>query len=515
MPRRFFHLRNQRHSYSHTRFAFTGIAANVLLLTTGLTTVRAQQTPAPETVAPALAITPNVGGGAVTPAASAAAQTPQTTIIEPPLPILTPGDVSGSSTSGSSPSAPASSGASALVPPTTNSAAVGNAPPAGAPQLPASVGAETGSSRRFRYALRFSSTATYDDNLQLSTGQQGGGFYFSLEPAVTVGFGDIIGKSENYIRLDYSPSVFLFTEDSNFDSVQHVIRLDGGYQFARLTLNLSQDVQILDGSNLNVTSNTGAVVNRVNLDVSARTKVNVYVTRVAGNYFISDKTALGLVLQYSRNDYQTLLSSQTTTADFSVNYVYSPKVTAGLGVTVGYLNPDPPTPDQVFEQLTLRLSYQLTGKLSASGSFGLEDRQFSGSSGGSNLTPVFELGATYQPFDSTSLSLSASRRVLSSAVLGGQDYTTTNVTFSARQRFFQKVFLTATFGYENSSYFSTGSGVTANRSDNYFYVQTALDYSLTSHWTFGGFYTHRENDSTGSNAAFADNQVGLRVTLNY
>lgn len=433
-----------------------------------------------------------------------------TTIIEPPLPVFAPGEPAGSS-----PSAPASSGASALVPPTTDAAAVGSSPPAAGPSLPASVPAETGSTRRFRYAFRLAISAAYDDNLQLAAGHSGGGFYFTLEPGITLGIGDAITKEGNYLRLDYAPSVFIYAEDSDFNSLQHLVRLEGGYRWTRLSLTASQDVQILDGADLNVTSNTGTVVNRVNLDVSARTRLNIYVSRANFGYFLTEKTALNLALQYSRNDYRSLLSSQITSGDLSVSYTYSPKLTAGLGVTVGYLVPERPSVDQDFEQVNVRLNYQLFGKVSANGSFGLEVREFGGSDGGTKVTPVLELGVLYQPFDSTTLSLSATRRVLSSATLAQQDFTTTNVTVSGRQRFLQKIFFTLTFGYENADYFSTNRAVSASRRDNYFYVQASAEYAVTKFWNLGGFYTHRQNDSTGAGTSFTDNQVGLRTSFSF
>ncbi len=401
------------------------------------------------------------------------------------------------------------------MPPTTEAAAVGNSPAAAAPSLPASVPGETGSTRRFRYAFRLALSSAYNDNLQLAAGRSGGGFYFTLEPGVTVGIGDAITKEGNYLRLDYSPSVFLYADDSDFNSLQHLVRLEGGYRFTRLSLTLSQDIQILDGADLNVTSNTGTVVNRVNLDVSARTRLNIYVSRANFGYFLTEKTALNLALQYSRNDYKSLLSSQTTTGDLSVSYSYSPKLTAGLGLALGYLAPQSPSVDQVFEQVNLRLNYQAFGKVSANGSIGLEFRQFGGSNGGTNFTPVFELGVLYQPFDSISLTLSGTRRVLSSATLASQDFTTTNITISARQRFLQKIFFTLTLGYENAEYFSTNTAVNASRTDNFFYIQAGVEYALTSFWSAGAFYSHRENDSTGNNTSFANNQVGLRTTFTF
>ena len=80
------------------------------------------------------------------------------------------------------------------------------------------------------------------------------------------------GAWENYLRLDYMPSVILFVDHSDENAVEHLILLEGQYRFTRLTLNLSQEVAILDGANLNSTLDTTGLL--ANLDVSARTRLN-------------------------------------------------------------------------------------------------------------------------------------------------------------------------------------------------------------------------------------------------
>src|SRR5438132_5451689 len=107
--------------------------------------------------------------------------------------------------------------------------------------------------RRFHYSLRLTVRGVYDDNIFISNTNRVSDYYFAIEPMITVGFGDIEGRGGNYIRLDYLPSIILFVDHSNEDAISNLIHLEGRYQFSRLTLTLSQDVDILDGANLNST----------------------------------------------------------------------------------------------------------------------------------------------------------------------------------------------------------------------------------------------------------------------
>jgi opacity protein-like surface antigen len=369
--------------------------------------------------------------------------------------------------------------------------------------------------RRFQYALHLTMRAVYDDNINVSHTDPVSDFYFTIEPSVTAGFGDIEGRQENYIRLDYAPSAFLFVEHSENDALQHLFKLEGHYRFSRLDLTLIQEVQILDGADLNSISNANVPGSQVNLDVSRRTRANIFTTQLNANYELTGKTSISAGLTNTVNDYPNLISSQVISGNVFINYRYREKIVVGLGGTGGYNFVDEPNPDQTFEQANVRVSYQAAGKLSFNASGGVEFRQFEQSSRGQYVSPVFEIGADYQPFDGTTMSLSLSRRILNSAILTAQDYALTAVSLGARQRIFQRAYLGFNVGYQNADYFSTVSGIRANRSDDYFFVEPALDVMITRFWTVGGYYLHRNDESSDDRFTFDDNQVGLRTVLTF
>ena len=82
----------------------------------------------------------------------------------------------------------------------------------------------------------------------------------------------------------------------------------------------------------------------------------------------------------------------------------------GVGGTFGLDFVEDPSVDQTFEQANVRINYQATGKLGLSASAGVEFRQFDNHRG-DRVTPVFELGAIYRPFDGTTVTLTAGRRI--------------------------------------------------------------------------------------------------------
>jgi len=366
---------------------------------------------------------------------------------------------------------------------------------------------------KFHYGFRLTIRGVYDDNIFLTETNRVDDYYIAIEPGLTLGFGDIVARQENYIRLDYAPSIFLFADHSESNAVQHLIRLEGQHRFSRLTLTFSQDVQLLDGTNLTSTTSSGTPV--LNLDAGGTTAIDIYTSMLNFSYDLSGKTFLSGGLHFNVWDYKNnLISSSEFSGNLFINYNYSPKLVIGIGGTGGHNWVDSPSVDQTFEQVNVRFTYQLTGKISLNASAGVEFRQFE-NGGGDHTSPVYELGATYQPFDGTTISLRGSSRTMNSAVFAQQDYLPSSIVFGITQRLVQRVFLGLTAGYEHSEYFSTSNTVNANRNDDYYFVEPAVDVMVTRWMTVGAYYLHRENDSNAGGFSFRDNQVGVRASFTF
>jgi hypothetical protein len=404
------------------------------------------------------------------------------------------------------------------APPNLKEITASAAPEPDHPQSPETkqiAGEQAATPRRIHYRVTLSVREVYDDNINISQIDRKKDFYTTIEPSINVGLGDDLHGEGNYLNLDYAPSAFLFINHSENDTLQHVIALTGQYRFPLLTLNLTQGVQILDGAGLASPTGTGIDFTRTNLDVSARTRLNIYSTRLDANYELTGKTFLTGSLSYNVADYATLISSSVVAANLYINYTCIPKLAIGLGLAGGYNSVEAPSQSQTFEQLNARASYELTSKVSAVVSAGVEFRQILDSSSGEGAAPIFDGSLFYQPFDGTTLVLSSSRRTQNSATLAGEDFHSTSVVLSARQRFLQRFYVGISGGYENSSYFSTLSGLVSTRTDNYYFLQGSLDLDITRFGSAEIYYFYRENGSTIDSFSFYDNQFGLRTFFTF
>src|SRR6266540_384666 len=372
--------------------------------------------------------------------------------------------------------------------------------------------ASSGEPRRFHYRLQLTVRGVWDDNIFISHTNRVSDYYFAIEPQITIGFGDIEGRSSTYLRLDYMPSAILFVDHSDEDAFNQLIHLEGGYNSGRLRLSLSEDIALLESANLNSISDTTGLW--ANLDASGPTRVNIFNTRLRADYDLTGKVFLQGEFDSSIFFYPNHISSYTISGGLYVYYNWLPKLSVGIGGTFGYDWVDDPTPNQTFGQVNARLNYQATSKFNLYASAGVEFRQFDNDQG-DHTTPVFEVGATYHPFDGTNLTLAAGRRIYNSGFLADQDFADTYVVARFQQRLFRRVYLGLASGYENSDYFAAREGVSAPRNDDYWFIEPSVDVLITRWLSAGAYYLHRDDSSSIDFFSFYDNQVGVRATVRF
>lgn len=377
---------------------------------------------------------------------------------------------------------------------------------------------------------RASTSLIYDDNISLhdqnetSSGitqfrrsPSGGDFIYSFSPGIIVTRPAALGESSRSVfSVEYSPAFIFFMKNDEENSIDHSARVDLGYALTKMTLGLVQTFQ----------STAGGVV-----DVGSRVTQRNYMTAVSVRYELTEKTFAQLDGNYRVTDYETLTDSEEWNAIPTVNYQVSPKVSVGLGLTVGQLYVAEQTPHvvvsggqtnrfvtenseaQTYFGPTLRASYKTTEKTDFIVSVGGEWRHYS--DGSEAFSPVFALAGTYRPFEGTTFSVEGHRRQQNSAVLNGQNFIATGGSITTRQRLRDRLFATVTMLYDHSDYQPARSNVRTTRQDDYFMVRYGLESIIGRNWTVGLFHQYREDISTDKSFSFENNQVGIQAGWGY
>jgi hypothetical protein len=342
----------------------------------------------------------------------------------------------------------------------------------------------------------------YDDNVNISHTDPQHDLVWNLAPSILATATDGAPGEGKSFQIAYTPTFVLYTDHTNPNEVNQAVNVGGLWPFAKLTLGFSQAF----------TYSTGPVV-----DIGGRSRQMSFLTALTSHYVLGEKTSLdaNLGLNISDNSNSGYSSSSDWSNQDWFNYQVDPKLNLGLGLVLGYLNVQsisgqPDAPDQNYEQVRARAVFAAAEKLSLSASIGGEWRQYR-SDVPNTVDPVWDLAATYRPWDRTSITLNTYQRFNSSALYGDQNYLSTGVGFSVTQQFLKKLGLTASGTFYHADYQATQLGVVADRVDNVYQFRAVLNYQIRERWSASVFYAFESDQSNLDTYTFTRNQVGLQT----
>ena len=299
--------------------------------------------------------------------------------------------------------------------------------------------------------------------------------------------------------LDYTPTWTFYSNSRFHDSLDHAVTLTGGTSYEDWTLGLSQGF----------TLSSDPLV-----ETATQTSQETYTTAINASYQFNSKmsTDLGLSQNIISAD-QFNSSREWSTLDW-LNYQFWPRLDAGAGVGLGYVNVQYGS-DMLYEQLQCRVNWRATDKISFQINAGGEDRQFLGGAG-DLLNPVFGATIQYQPFEVTKISISADRAVSASYFTNS---TTENIDFTGdlNQRLLGKLYLDLQGGYHTAKYVASASAASPvnNREDDYYTFGVQLSYAFAQRGTIAAFYQASSDSSTLAGYSYSSSQVGCQISYQF
>ena len=352
--------------------------------------------------------------------------------------------------------------------------------------------------------------SVYDDNIYLAPSNvKTRDIVTSIAPSMQVRYGE---KGYSMAKLDYTPTFQFFKENGQNDAINHDARFQIEKTFSRLTVGLSQSFTRISDSQIGVTTTFAPT----------RLEQDTFATRLLSKYDFSDKTSFEVNGQFNVLDFAAntlLISSKEYVSDNWLNYKLSEKVTTAVGFTFGYLDLSGGLPSQTYERGLARITYDAAEKLKFRASGGVEIRQIGGGRS-DEVLPIFAIGATYKPRETTTIDLSASRaqtyavQSFDPVLKQSENVTTTGVAVEIRQELLRKLAIYVGGGFYNSEY-TPGS-----RCDDYYTLKYGVDYKITTRVSVGAFHMYRDNAASGTTSTgaavastFRNHQFGLRASV--
>ncbi len=353
-------------------------------------------------------------------------------------------------------------------------------------------------------------SAYHDNNLALKDTAEMEDFVWRFSPGALFGMGEFRDKG-NYLTLDYTPTVNLYTKYADFNALDHNVAFNAGWKTSKLTLGLGQSYEISNGKQVEV----GGFVEQEN-----------FTTVFTALYEFSEKTSAELNARQMLTDSverrlgatdAELIGVDQWEAEAWGNYKQSEKLTLGVGATFGWRDlhhTTAVTPNQTFQQVSARAAYEVSEKVDVSGSVGLFFSQFQD---GDSKSPslVFNLEGSWQPLARTYVSAEVYRRDYPSLTTPGQNYTATGLRGSVRQIFAEKYSATLAGGYENTDYTNDGGTANTDRTDDYLWLRPGLDYEFNERINAGVFYQFRTKNSSNPGLDYSNNQLGIYTNYRF
>jgi hypothetical protein len=352
-------------------------------------------------------------------------------------------------------------------------------------------------SRPWKLNLHASVDSRYDDNIFISSSGKQSDYITRLSAGGGLTLGDYTARLDNYLISDYTGIGEIFARHGGQDAYEQSASLIAQMLFGHLTVKGDLEFQDLADEDI---------------DSGARARRQIYAGDFSARYDISDKTYLEATAQINIADYTLYLDSNDEHGGLSFNYLPDPDLTIGIGAMGGILNVQDAT-SQTYEQLLASASLAATGKFTIDASAGGEARQLS--DGGNLLTPVFQLTGDYKPSDGLDLNITGFRKVLNSAFYTGADYIATGVSAGISYRISDRFSAQLNGGWEHTGYRNVATGASISRTDNYFFVNPTLRYTVSTYCHVDLYYLYRKNDSTYNTSSFNDAQAGFSLNFTY
>ena len=347
---------------------------------------------------------------------------------------------------------------------------------------------------RPHFFYRFS----YGDGIQPEPGHKKVTAVNEISPGVLLDIG-------NHWHLDYTPTLRYYSNKAFRDGFDNAANLSWGTAWRDWVLGFSQAY----ASSSTPLAETGA-----------QTDQETYTTGINGVYQLNNKISLDFSINQnfryvnSVTTNQPLSDSRTWSTTEGLNYRFWPGFSVGLSVTFTY-DDVTVSPDMTSEQIQGRLNWQPGPKLMFAFSGGFEDRQFLNSNVPDSVSPIFNLSAIYHLFEVTTLTLTANSSV-SASYFQSQITDTTGFNASLQQRLLQKLTLTVSGGFGNSSYSGTTAFASSvNRQDNHSNIDVRLTCPFLTRGTASVFYDWTDHSSNEKGFQYNSNQFGFDLGYRY
>jgi hypothetical protein len=331
----------------------------------------------------------------------------------------------------------------------------------------------------------------YGDGIPAASGEHFTTSIHNVSPEVLVDLG-------THWTVDYVPTWVFYSNPAFQDTVDQSIRLAGWGSYEDWILRLSQSYN----SSSSPTIETG----RQTKEVSSSTSLDA-------TYSLNSKLGLQLTAMEAYLSAESFTSSHEWSTTDWLHYKMAPQLDTAVGLGLGYVDVSQGV-DSTYSRPEAQVTWNPTQKITLNIQGGFENRQARGTGTSGQNNPIFAASIQYQPFETTTLGLSALREV-STSVLENQLAKTNGWSATLQQRLLEKFYLSAALSHQKVAYVSLEGGVGALRNDDSYSINLRLSTVLFRRCTVAAIYQNTRNSSGVAGFGLSSRQAGFEVSYRF
>ena len=322
--------------------------------------------------------------------------------------------------------------------------------------------------------------AEYNSNIFGSNTNVVSDYISQISPNFLLGLGDFQAKNEDFLLLNYHPSFDYYLSQTQQNRVNQNLEIIGQATFSRYSTTVDLSYMTSNASSATQTGGQNYSNFLFNWD---------------NRYYLGAKTFARAMINANTQTSENQNNYQTYTVSPQIGYAYSPKTTLTFGPFAGVANIENGG-SQTFQGLSVGINYTNLRKLQIAATFGVQARQFDeqNTTGATNLiTPVFNIGVTYNATANTTATLALIRDIELSDIQRGLTYTNSQINFGVSQRIHTHLSLGIGLSYQLLEYQGDAS---IGRTDRYVSGGPTLSYSFWRDlFNFSVFYRYQKRTS--------------------
>jgi hypothetical protein len=250
------------------------------------------------------------------------------------------------------------------------------------------------------------------------------------------------------------------------------------------------------------------------VETGGQTPETSYSTGGSVSYQVGARTLLDLQITRNKRDSEMPIAnfvsdSESWSGTTSLHYRFSLQLDVAVAVRTGY-DRISNSPDMNYSEPEATINWRPTTKLTLTARGGRETRRFRGGTNENLGTQTYNVTASYQPTQTTTVSASGDRNV-SPSYFANQLNKSSGWGINVQQRVLQRFYVSAGFAHGRSRYLAIDRGFAIGRDDNFDSFSVRLSTPVLSRGSAAIFYNNSRNSSNVGAFQFTSYQIGTEI----